>query len=103
MDMGDILAQWDDMKKKEKSAAREKQHSQQVSHKKANAPKKSTSQQSINNQKINPMEYWLNRYGTVDKDKIAEQHVERTREQDRNYVLNMKPEAFLDLHKHYND
>ena len=104
MDMGDILAQWDDMKKKEKSAAREKQHSQQVSHKKANAPtKKSTSQQSINNQKINPMEYWLNRYGTVDKDKIAEQHVERTREQDRNYVLNMKPEAYLDLHGLHQD
>ena len=37
MDMGDILAQWDDLKKKEKAAAREKPKAPQVSHKKANA------------------------------------------------------------------
>ena len=35
--MGDILAQWDEVKKKEKAAAREKAREAQVSHKKANA------------------------------------------------------------------
>ena len=49
MDMGDILAQWDDLKKKEKAAA-------------------------------NPMEIWLRKYGTIDKDKIAEEHTERTKQ-----------------------
>ena len=112
MDMGDILAQWDDMKKKEKSAAREKQHAPQISHKKANAPtmqekelaqaKKSGGTDNKQPQ-INPMEYWLNRYGTVDKDKIAENTQERTKQQDRNYVLNMKPEAYLDLHGLHQD
>ena len=85
MDMGDILAQWDDIKKKEKAAARQKKQQQQVSHKKANAPtaqekelakaKKQGGNATPKQSQINPMEYWLNRYGTVDKDKIAEETV----------------------------
>ena len=113
MDMGDILAQWDDIKKKEKKAAREHQKTPQVSHKKANAPtaqekeitqaKKNNSTSADKQPQINPMEYWLNRYGTVDKDKIAEQTEERTKQQDREYVLNMRPEAYLDLHGLHQD
>ena len=112
MDMGDILAQWDDIKKKEKAAARGKQHQPQASHKKANAPTaaekelaraKKAGTIAEKQPQINPMEYWLNRYGTVDKDKIAEETVERTRQQDREYVLNMKPEAYLDLHGLHQD
>jgi DNA-nicking Smr family endonuclease len=112
MDMGDILAQWDDIKKKEKQAAREAKKQPQVSHKKANAPTaqekelaqaKKTGTIKEKQAQINPMEYWLNRYGTVDKDKIAEETVERTRQQDREYVLNMKPEAYLDLHGLHQD
>ena len=72
MDMGDILAQWDDLKKKEKASA-------------------------------NPMEIWLRKYGTIDKDKIAEEHIERTKQQDREYVLNLRPEAYLDLHGLHQD
>ena len=107
MNMADILDQWDDYKKKEKAAAREKAHTQQVSHKKANAPTKEEriieKSKSNKEPQINPMEYWLNRYGTVDKDKIAEETVERTKQQDREYVLNMKPEAYLDLHGLHQD
>ena len=109
MNMGDILDQWDDLKKKEKAAAREKSKAPQVSHKKANAPtagekevERAKTQQNIQPQ-MNPMEFWLNRYGTVDKDKIAEQHKERTKQQDREYVLNLKPEAYLDLHGLHQD
>ena len=93
--------------------AKENQKSQQVSHKKANAPteeekeiakaKKEDSHSAPKNPQINPMEYWLNRYGTVDKDKIAEESLERTKQQDREYVLNMKPEAYLDLHGLHQD
>ena len=113
MDMGDILAQWDDMKRQEKQKAKEQQKAQQLSHKKANAPtaqekeiakaKKEGSALSPKNPQINPMEYWLNRYGTVDKDKIAEESLERTKQQVREYVLNMKPEAYLDLHGLHQD
>ena len=49
------------------------------------------------------MELWLRRYGTIDKDKLAEEQYERTKEQDRNYILNMKPEARLDLHGLHQD
>ena len=113
MDMGDILAQWDDMKRQEKKNAKENQKAQQISHKKANAPtaqekeiekaKKQGSSTTPKQSQINPMEYWLNRYGTVDKDKIAEETVERTKQQDREYVLNMRPEAYLDLHGLHQD
>ena len=99
MDMGDILAQWDKVQKEEKIKAREQKKQVQASHKKANAltieDKELQKAKNENPGKpvINPMEFWLNRYGTVDKDKIAEQTVERTKQQDREYVLNMKPEA----------
>ena len=112
MNMGDILAQWDAVQKNEKIKAREKAKQAQVSHKKANAltadekelaQAKKSSVIKDKQPQINPMEYWLNRYGTIDKDKIAEQTVERTRQQDREYVLNMRPEAYLDLHGLHQD
>jgi DNA-nicking Smr family endonuclease len=109
MDMGDILAQWDEVKKKEKIKAREQAREAQVSHKKANALTAEEKElQKAKNENpgkpvINPMEFWLNRYGTVDKDKIAEQTVERTKQQDREYVLNLRPEAVLDLHGLHQD
>ena len=99
MNMGDILNQWDDMKKKEKAAAREKAKAPQVSHKKANASDVVKQPAPA----ANPMEVWLRKYGTRDKDKLAEEHVERTKQQDRNYVLNMRPEACLDLHGLHQD
>lgn len=111
MDMNDILNQWDKIKAQEKN--KPKQPQSQVSHKKANAP---TAQEKLlakeaknerdfekqiqaqNERKVNPMEQWLRIYGTVDKDKIAEERERNTNYQDRNYLINMKPEARLDLH-----
>ena len=113
MDMGDILAQWDnihsDKVKKQKESGKNT-----VSHKKANAPtpeEKALAKEkdfeaklrAENSKEINPMELWLRRYGTIDKDKLAEEQYERTKEQDRNYILNMKPEARLDLHGLHQD
>ena len=104
MDMGDILAQWDDLKKKEKAAAHEKAKAPQVSHKKANAGDVVKSPApSSKAPAANPMEIWLRKYGTIDKDKIAEEHTERTKQQDREYVLNLRPEAYLDLHGLHQD
>ena len=108
MDMGDILNQWDKMQTAGKKT--QKQNAQpQVSHKKANAPtleekaraaEKKFEQQmkADNSRQVNVMEMWLRRYGTVDKDKIAEEQQERSQLYDRNYLINMKPEARLDLH-----
>lgn len=113
MDMGDILAQWDNIQsdkvKKQKESGKNT-----VSHKKANAPtpeEKALAKEkdfeaklrAENSKEINPMELWLRRYGTIDKDKLAEAQYERTKEQDRNYILNMKPEARLDLHGLHQD
>ena len=113
MNMEDILNQWDAIQKekKKKSPAENKN---QVSHKKANAPTKEEKELAAerdfeekirqqNSRKINPMEMWLRRYGTVDKDKMAEEAEERSRLNDRNYLLNMNPEAFIDLHGLHQD
>lgn len=108
MDMNDILNQWDSMQANQKRKQKETSKNQ-VSHKKANAPtaeekaraaeKDFEKQLKADNEKqINPMELWLRRYGTVDKDKIAEEQEERSKYYDRSYLLNMQPEARLDLH-----
>ena len=108
MDMGDILNQWD----KYQAAQIKKQKESgkcTISHKKANAPTAEEKAlaaekdfelkiQAENSKRINPMEMWLRRYGTIDKDKLAEQEQQISNQTDRNYLLNMKPEARLDLH-----
>lgn len=113
MDMNDILNQWDkiqtDKVRKQKESGKN-----QVSHKKANAPtpeeKAAAAERDFeaqiaaeNSKQINPMEMWLRRYGTVDKDKLAEEDFVRNREFDRNYLINMKPEARIDLHGLHQD
>ncbi|MCQ2576369.1 MAG: Smr/MutS family protein [Treponema sp.] len=108
MDMNDILNQWDKIQS-DKVRKQKESGKNQVSHKKANAPtpeeKAAAAEKDFeaqiaaeNSKQINPMEFWLRRYGTVDKDKIAEETEERTKETDRNYLINMRPEARIDLH-----
>lgn len=101
MDMGDILNQWDSMQKNQIKKQKESGKNQ-VSHKKANAP---TAEEKVRaaRPQINPMELWLRRYGTVDKDKIAEEQESRSKLYDRSYLMNMKPEAYLDLHGLHQD
>ncbi|MCR5063811.1 MAG: Smr/MutS family protein [Treponema sp.] len=115
MNMGDILNQWDTIQKQEAVKKREmaKSTKNQISHKKANAPsleEKIANKDARLNKPVassekrsNPMEVWLRRYGTIDKDKLAEENEERTRQQDKSYLINMRPEAFLDLHGLHKD
>lgn len=108
MDMNDILNQWDKIQS-EKVRKQKESGKNTVSHKKANAPtaeekalaaeKDFEAQIKAQNSKsINPMEMWLRRYGTIDKDKIAEENEQLNKENDRNYLLSLKPEARIDLH-----
>lgn len=107
--MNDILAQWDKVQanqtKKQKESGKN-----QVSHKKPNAPTKEEKELAKaresshfddfeeNNKQINPMEMWLRRYGTVDKDKMLEETEERLRQTDRNHLREMRIEERIDLH-----
>lgn len=103
MDFGDILEQWD---KQQKAAVRKQKESgkNQVSHKKANAPtpeEKAAARDKIPSdfdKHINPEEAWLRRYGTVDKDKIADEEEERAHGNSQQYLKNLPVEARLDLH-----
>ncbi len=103
MNMEDILQQWDNYQAKEKKKQEEIKHNS-VSHKKANAgPRKEDIIEIQNSREINIMEKWLRQHGTIDKDKLAEENIEKNKIQDRNYVLNMKPEAVIDLHGLHQD
>ncbi|MCI1209468.1 MAG: Smr/MutS family protein [Treponema sp.] len=109
MNFGDILEKWDEQ---QLTAARSEKNlaKQQKSHKKANAPtaeeKAAHSQgyrydrmmQEQSGQKINPMELWLRRYGTIDKDAAADEYEERRKMGNRAYLKELYPEARLDLH-----
>ena len=112
MDFGDILAQYEKQQREENS--RKKQKVPQVSHKKPNALtkeeraalKENASFQAMmeaqmerdNARRANPIDVWLNRFGTVDKDKIADQAATEARLNDREYLKSIRPEAVLDLH-----
>ena len=105
MDFGDILQQWNTQQKAANTAPKS-----QASHKKANAPTaegKELRKQGYTpeqlmakeaQQRISPMELWLRRYGTIDKDAIAESYEARSRLENREYLRTMPPEAKLDLH-----
>ena len=111
MDFGDILNQWEnqqrDSVKKQKESGKN-----QVSHKKANAPAreekliaqaKKEAAEGYNVLKerekhINPTELWLRRYGTVDKDKMAEEDEEREKFHRRSYIAEMRCDSRIDLH-----
>ena len=107
MDFGDILNQWEEHQKSE--ARRQKESGKNtVSHKKANAPtpeekalKKMHEGFDYNaerDRRINPMELWLRRYGTVDKDSLNEQEEARERYKSRSALVSMRCEARIDLH-----
>ena len=111
MDMGDILNQWDNLQKNQIKKQKESAKNQ-VSHKKANAPTPEEKALAAENRatgnrpaepRINPMELWLRRYGTIDKDKLAEEQESRSRLYDRYYLMNMQPEARIDLHGLHQD
>lgn len=115
MDMNDILNKWDKYQDDQVRKQKESGHNQ-VSHKKANAPTKEEKElerakktniddliEEQNSKQINPMEAWLRRYGTIDKDKIAEETEQRIRQTDHNYLRSMKIEASIDLHGLHQD
>ena len=97
MDFGDILKEWDNQQHTAKTAPKQ----QQKSHKKPNAPTKEEKEamrqgytweqqmEADNKRHINPMELWLNRYGTVDKDKISDEAKQENDnlEQNNNFII----------------
>lgn len=106
MDFGDILNQWEGSQR-----AKPKSKQNQVSHKKANAPtkeEKEAARQGYSYEQImeldrkkrmNSMDIWLNRHGTVDKDRISEEADRNERMNNLEYLKSLNPEAVIDLHQ----
>ena len=111
MDFADILNQWESIQKESSKKQKLSGHNT-VSHKKANAPtaqekealalknelKKGYDVEKERNNKINPMELWLRRYGTVDKDALYEKEAAKNKYQSREAIKELKAQARLDLH-----
>ena len=119
MDFGDILAQWEEQEKKSLSEKKKQSQRPAGSGKKLNAPSliekenaknaktfqntSATAQatkKAINKTepKINPMNYWLNRYGVIDKDAQKQKEEENEAMVDFSKLRFMPSEATLDLH-----
>lgn len=106
MDFEDILSQWDEM---QRSDSRPKKGPQKPN-KKPNALTKEQKMlksqgyryelqmEADNKRRANPIDVWLNRHGTVDKDKIADEAETESKLHDREYLRNLSPEASIDLH-----
>lgn len=107
MDMDALMLQYADMQKK----AAVRKNPSQKSHKRANAPtaeEKEAARQGYsyeqqmeadNKRRANPMDVWLNRYGTVDKDKIQDEADANARLHDIHYLKQLRPEDRIDLHQ----
>lgn len=95
MDFGDILKQWDSIQKDEKKNGSSASHSKQNSSKKITYEDK---MQKEAQQAANPMDVWLRRYGVIDKDAAADEYNQRERQESREYLKEMRPEEFIDLH-----
>lgn len=118
MNFGDILSEWENTQINNSNKNRNPNCQNSVHRKKANADfieqgfsnkkdaeknivvKKTIKEQQEEDskKKINPMELWLRRYGTVDKDKVIEQYAESKKMQSHEYVKNIPIDAYLDLH-----
>ncbi len=106
MNMDDILNQWDDIQRKERVPKK----GPQKSHKMANAPTKEEKEarrqgysyeqqmETDNRKRANPMDVWLNRYGTIDKDKLEDEVEESNLLHNPSYLKSLRSEATLDLH-----
>jgi DNA-nicking Smr family endonuclease len=96
MNFGDILDQWEESNKKQKT-------SHNKSSKKANADwienpdQKQKDDLPIELKKIDPMTLWMRRYGIEDKDAIEEDQKIGAAER-RKRLLHKKPDAAIDLH-----
>ncbi|MGP1457781.1 MAG: Smr/MutS family protein [Treponema sp.] len=103
MDFGDILDQWDSIKKAE---TQKKKSAPQISHKKANAPTQEEKEQSalkktlqkVDEPKINAQELWMRRHGVVDKDALEEKAQARQKFKGRKELERMKIDDKIDLH-----
>ena len=83
MDFGDILSQWETLKKKEPKDIHKCSENSR-----SKAPEKT----------VNPMEMWMRRYGVIDKDAAADEYDQRLKLEDRAYLKAMSPQSRLDLH-----
>ncbi len=112
---GDILGEWENAHSQNGAGGSKKrsnidENGRQISRKKANAPskeekaalsaKKSDEElmEEATKKRIHPLELWLRRHGTVDKDAELDSYNEKVRMESREYIRTMKPEAKIDLH-----
>ena len=89
MNFSDILDQWEESQKKEKSSPKNK------SEKKANPDRMENPPPEL--KRIDPLTLWMRRHGVEDKDALEEERQSSQAER-RRRLLRKKPDAVIDLH-----
>lgn len=91
MNFGDILTEWE---KSERQAQKKKGKAKTVS---AGKTPQST-QDAVFEKRVNPMDEWMRRHGTVDKDALVESHAESQKMHSRASAKTLPIDARIDLH-----
>lgn len=102
---GDILLEWETEKKKGNMDPNVPQDGRAWRNKKTE-PEKTAKKNEVGMNEtedtkepsVNPMDFWLRRYGVVDKDKEIEKEEDMASNSSRDYIKNIPCEASLDLH-----
>ncbi len=97
MDFGDILEQWE-KESREVRRSHAGEHSGSLSGENGGSPSEQGRRCAAGEKRVHPVDWWLRRYGTEDKDAEEDARRERERLASREYLKNMPPEARLDLH-----
>lgn len=111
MNFGEILEKWDSMQyealKNPDQQSKTKQNEARILRKKSSASSLyEKSEQEQKNQKksdtekpeMNPIDWWIRRYGVTDKDKIADEYAEAEKMKNREYLYSLRADARIDLH-----
>lgn len=103
MDFGDILDEWDRETAKPRGKKNIKADEKKRAAREVNAGSSGnasdTSRDDTSSRRANPMDVWLRRYGTVNKDSMLEaEEAKESKAEERRRLRAMKCEATIDLH-----
>lgn len=89
MDFGEILDQWDKQTQRPYGKKKLRRDAKNPVH---------VDPAKENTQRINPMDYWLNRHGVYDKDAEAANDAAKESFAEKRRIRMMRPQAEIDLH-----
>jgi DNA-nicking Smr family endonuclease len=99
VNFGDILNEWDRETAKPRGKKKIQEDARKDALRETPSPDEDSAGSGQSSQRANPMDVWLRRYGTVNKDSLADAEGEsESKGAERRRLRAMKSEAVIDLH-----